>query len=251
LERASSGTAASVISNSRSGEGAIYQSIFYPAKTVDANTVQWIGQVHSLMVDAYGNMREDTNHNHQLDLDDDMFILFDGSTVNKFWDDNADGIFDESEMYNGSGDLNPDETGDLEDINYVWNSNDWLNELTDATEQRSPYLSSDKKRYIFTFVDADRDMAADSGEVMDFVARTTPTWSEMTDLSKFFAYMHTYDPFTPPIPATDSNFRPMVTRQAQRLVNYVRGEDQPFETVGTVILPASRTRQMKNIRNFI
>ncbi|MEJ2687990.1 MAG: hypothetical protein P8124_12485, partial [Gammaproteobacteria bacterium] len=64
LERASSGTAASVISNSRSGEGAIYQSIFYPAKTIDANTVQWIGQVHSLMVDAYGNMREDTNHNH-------------------------------------------------------------------------------------------------------------------------------------------------------------------------------------------
>lgn len=244
LERASSGTAASVISNSRSGEGAIYQSIFYPAKTVKANTVEWIGQVHSLMVDAYGNMREDTNLNDQLDLDKDMFILFDGSTVNKFWDDNADGRFDESEMNDSGGSLAPDETVDLEDLNYVWNSNDWLNELPDATEQRSPYLSKDPKRYIFTFVDADRDMVADSGEVMDFVAPTTPTWTDMTNLSKFFAYMHTYDPFNPPIPPTDGDFRAMVTRQAQRLVNFVRGEDQPFETVGSVILPASRSRKI-------
>ena len=243
LERASSGTAASVISNSRSGEGAIYQSIFYPAKTIKNNTVNWIGQVHSLMVDAYGNMREDTLHNAKLDLAEDMFIVFDGSTAYKFKDDNADGRFDYSERYNSSGVLSPDETGKLEDIIYTWNSNDWLNKLDDATDQRA-YNSSDKKRYIFTFVDADRDMVADSGEVMDFEATTTPTWADMTDLSKFYAYMYTYDPFTPPIPVTDSDFRPMVERQAQRLVNFIRGQDQAFEMVGSVILPSSRSRQI-------
>jgi type IV pilus assembly protein PilY1 len=79
---------------------------------------------------------------------------------------------------------------------------------------------------------------------MDFVAPSTPSWAEMTDTSKFFAYMHTYDPFNPPIPPTDADFRTVVTRQARRLVDFIRGEDQPFETVGSVILPASRNRKI-------
>jgi type IV pilus assembly protein PilY1 len=50
LKRASSGTAASVISNTRSGEGGVYQSIFYPyfndANCLNADTkeVSWVGQ---------------------------------------------------------------------------------------------------------------------------------------------------------------------------------------------------------------
>ena len=71
LNQASSGTAASVISNTRSGEGAVYQSIFYPTiteTTGNTNTVSWVGQVHSLLVDAYGNMREDTFANKKLDV---------------------------------------------------------------------------------------------------------------------------------------------------------------------------------------
>lgn len=71
LNRASSGTAASVISNTRSGGGALYQSIFFPEKTDttgNANTVSWVGQLHSLLVDAYGNMREDTYKNQRLDV---------------------------------------------------------------------------------------------------------------------------------------------------------------------------------------
>ena len=71
LNQASSGTAASVISNTRSGEGAVYQSIFYPTKTdstANANTVSWVGEVHSFLVDAQGNMREDTFANKKLDV---------------------------------------------------------------------------------------------------------------------------------------------------------------------------------------
>lgn len=70
LNQASSGTAASVISNTRSGEGSVYQSIFYPTKTdnsADANSVSWVGQVHSILVDSYGNMRDDTLPNKRLD----------------------------------------------------------------------------------------------------------------------------------------------------------------------------------------
>ncbi len=71
LAQASSGTAASVISNTRSGEGAVYQSIFYPTisdSTANTNTATWVGQVHSLLVDANGNMREDTFTNKKLDV---------------------------------------------------------------------------------------------------------------------------------------------------------------------------------------
>ena len=71
----SSGSAASVISASRSGEGALYQAIFWPDKDsgfVDANGetiyVEWTGEVHSFLVDDSGNLREDTCGNGKLDL---------------------------------------------------------------------------------------------------------------------------------------------------------------------------------------
>ena len=42
LERVSSGTAASIISGSRTGEGALYQALFYPKSSDDAdNTLNW------------------------------------------------------------------------------------------------------------------------------------------------------------------------------------------------------------------
>jgi type IV pilus assembly protein PilY1 len=64
LRRASSGTAASVISSSRSGEGAVYQSVFYPEyEDEGGKAVQWVGQVQSFLVDGYGNMRVDMYKN--------------------------------------------------------------------------------------------------------------------------------------------------------------------------------------------
>ena len=97
LSRASSGTAASVISNSRSGEGAVYQSIFYPTFESDVEELTWVGSVHSLFVDAYGNLREDTDGDHTLDLRVEV-------------DRNGDG-FDASDDLNGNGVL--DTTLDL------------------------------------------------------------------------------------------------------------------------------------------
>ena len=117
LTRASSGTAASVISNSRSGEGAVYQSIFYPElKLAGSDTLTWAGQVHSLFVDAYGNMREDTNGNLQLnihdeDLDGDGLV---SSSISEDFD--GDGVLDVGEDLNGNNRLdmsiNEDVDGD-------------------------------------------------------------------------------------------------------------------------------------------
>ncbi len=242
LARASSGTAASVISNSRTGEGALYQSIFYPATTVGGYTANWVGQVQSMLVDAYGNMREDTNGNQQLDLADDLFIVFTDDPdfpVKKYADADADGIFDEAEAASFV------EEGKIEDIKFLWTSSQWLNEISDTTvvQQRS-YTSTEAKRYIFTFVDKDGDMVADTGETTPFAATTSPSWTQVNDPDSFFAYIHPYTPYTPPIAATDPDFQDLVTRQVTRTVNFIRGQDQSFEYIGATLLPASRNRRI-------
>ena len=60
LNQTSSGTAASVLSSSTSGEGAIYQSYFYPTQFEAEREIKYAGYVQSLFVDTYGNFREDT-----------------------------------------------------------------------------------------------------------------------------------------------------------------------------------------------
>jgi Tfp pilus tip-associated adhesin PilY1 len=61
LSRASSGTAASILSASRSGQGALYQAMFYPSR-VDklGNAAEWTGQLNSFWVDQFGSLREET-----------------------------------------------------------------------------------------------------------------------------------------------------------------------------------------------
>jgi len=79
-QRASAGSAASVISSARGGEGAIYQAIFWPELTrEDANqddlSVAWAGDVHGMFLDNRGFMFEDTNGDRTLlpyeDIDGD------------------------------------------------------------------------------------------------------------------------------------------------------------------------------------
>jgi type IV pilus assembly protein PilY1 len=59
--RESSGSSASVLATTGEGEGAIYQAYFIPAKTVNSQELTWIGYIHGLFIDRWGNIREDTN----------------------------------------------------------------------------------------------------------------------------------------------------------------------------------------------
>ena len=113
---ATSGTAASVVSASRRGEGAIYQAVFFPTYTDDQGTeITWIGQLHAMFVDEYGNMREDTNGNATLDMTSDKIIqhFFDDTEgrTRARRDTDSDG--------NGEADGSP-ETIELSGIQYIW-----------------------------------------------------------------------------------------------------------------------------------
>jgi type IV pilus assembly protein PilY1 len=209
LERATAGTSASVLSASRSGEGATYQSIFYPKY----KNVSWVGDVHALLVDAYGQIREDTNTNLALDNATDKIIEFDAfnpGVLKKYTDTDGDGEFTQAEKSAQS----PAEEG-MDTIKYLWSAAEWLNSLNDALVlQNKSYTASDKARYIFTFIDADNDMAADSGEVIAFSS------SPNANLVAITPYLHLFEPFTSP----PGGF--VESTEATNQVDFIRGKDQ-------------------------
>lgn len=255
LRRTASGTAASVISQTRSGEGAVYQAVFYPEfKGPLGNTINWAGQIHALFVDSNGNMREDTLRNAKLDLKDDRIIVFDGSIVKKYHDSDGD-----EEIETGQ---TPEFSGSMADIHFVWSSSAWLNEMEDAEviSQRI-YTESSQNRYVFTFIDKDGDMVADDGEQQAFESTAVPTATDTADTSKIFPYLNIYPTFEdePSVHyngtsvsmntfrSSTAQFQDFVNRQSHRVVNYIRGMDQGEYVSGTTpsyTLPAFRSRQV-------
>ncbi len=244
LRRTASGTAASVISSSRSGEGAVYQSVFFPELSDQSGeSVNWIGQTHALFVDSHGNMREDTNGNGQLDLKTDKLIVFDvdadGSTfVKKFTDANGDEELQAGEASGGT-------VAALADTKFIWSSSSWLNEIADSNIllQRT-YNAVDTKRYIFTFID-DGDMVAESGETLDFLASQ----------ASILPYIHALPPFDATVvpaelgtPGTGNTlWQDFLSNQRQRVVKFIRGVDQGSFTSTTspsYSLPAMRSRKL-------
>lgn len=100
----SSGSGSAAVSSSRSGEGATIQAIFFP-KYPDQEQLTWIGDVNAMFVDAYGNLREDTNQNSQLDYKDDRvarMVSNDGKAqVELFIDTDGNGLLEMDEDLDG------------------------------------------------------------------------------------------------------------------------------------------------------
>ena len=105
LGRASAGSAASVISSSRSGEGAVYQAIFWPKvdRGLDKDPLSWIGDVHGLFIDDQGRMWDDYSINANSS---------EGNVKNALWseDRNGNGRLDvlDGEDIDGNGCLDGD-----------------------------------------------------------------------------------------------------------------------------------------------
>jgi len=76
LKKSASGTAASVLASSSTGEGAVYQAYFYPEDplSISGSTVRWTGYTTSLFIDSFGNFREDTNQDGRLVYGDDDIV---------------------------------------------------------------------------------------------------------------------------------------------------------------------------------
>ncbi|HID69335.1 MAG TPA: hypothetical protein EYP35_02480, partial [Desulfobacterales bacterium] len=106
IRTTSSGTASSVISSSRRGEGAAFQALFMPEyQDQSDNTVEWIGDLNAMFKDNYGNLREDTDGNAQLDFAVDRVarIFYSGgkAKVNLYIDTDGDGKLELNEDIDG------------------------------------------------------------------------------------------------------------------------------------------------------
>lgn len=171
--RSGSGGAASVIAASRSGEGAVFNAIFRPSVTSAGQEVTWIGDVHALMIDSSGNIRQDNGDGilgaSNVDQYIDMCSYDDGELkevriklstslatrpIRSQFSECAKAVFNK----------------DLFDLNYLWSGANWLSSLSDdeATAQRT-YTSTTLGRHIISGIDVDDNGLITKSEVVDFL----------------------------------------------------------------------------------
>jgi type IV pilus assembly protein PilY1 len=75
--KSSSGTAAAVVANNTEGQGTMIQAFFMPSfDTLGGKELTWMGYLRSLWVDQFGHLREDSNHNSQLEYDSDWIVEY-------------------------------------------------------------------------------------------------------------------------------------------------------------------------------
>lgn len=170
LQRVSSGTAAAVVSNNVSGEGALYQAYFEPKKQdANGNEATWFGTIQGLWLDSYGYLRQDdgdqTLEGYQTDKVVEMW--FDDAaerTRIKVWESSTDDTYT-SNGYNA---------GELSDLGTLWSAREqlYLSLLVDndIITQRNYTTSAENGRFIKTWLDDNHNGAIDANEYQDFTA---------------------------------------------------------------------------------
>ena len=206
-KRVSSGTGASILSTTGEGEGATLQAFFLPTKidTTSGIELNWLGFLHSILLDSEGNLREDTNLNQTLDMVSDYIVRMRyvtglGSLIDLYEDTNGNGIPDDNATLDDF--LQVTLGIPIEDVYYppyqtvntwkpLWNAGYQLWEKTAST------------RVIYTSIDG-------------------------TDIYNYNA--GSYDPADSFVDTNASSLRKYLRAttdaEAQNIINYIRGVDQ-------------------------
>ncbi len=206
-ERVSAGSAAAVVANANSGAGAIYQALYKPKQSDSTGKqVQWVGLVRALLVDEFGNFREDTDRDGAVTNADYIITLAYDSTVGKS-DVERYVTFDGGETGTHSGLA----ATDVDDVIALWDAKDQLAALSNVTTQRSYTSNASGGRYIISSIDANSDGKVDSTEVVAFDDQVFANASSASG-------------------ATANNFRLLGLESgtgdsAEDIVNFVRGQD--------------------------
>ncbi len=211
LSRTASGTAASVISNSQSGEGAVYQAVFFTeseAEPLTADTVKWYGNVHAMMIDSKGYMREDTNRNATLDMYSDRIVFFDSETG-------------KAELYDPPYDpatsTPAEQNVEIEDINFLWDAHSQLNSPSLNTTTQRTYASSPTpfQRYLFTdSINTGSSVSLSNVDSSNEMAFTPAFVNDSANDNYFFLNPK----------ETGFSEADMIT-EAQNIIRFVRGEE--------------------------
>lgn len=220
LKRAASGTSASVLASSSTGEGALYQSYFFPSQFEGLNEIKWSGFTQGLFVDSFGNIREDYSGpgctgppDGKLVLEHDCIIKlrFDSLTnevkVDRYQDLNGDGAADTAI---------PFQTVTLKDISPIWEAGGRLAYLDPGASCPSNQAGVTCRR-ILTWTDTNNDKRVDPSETIEFKADTT---ASQQALCPYLASRSVLD-CNSSIAANQSN----ALLEATNLIKFIRGED--------------------------
>lgn len=209
LDRTASGTSAAVVTNTGTGEGAIYQALYNPrygaANGVDA--VDWVGTLNALFIDSNGFIREDNAApKGQLTAADNIIDVFYNPVSQKT----------QVQRYAvGAGGSQGDAIGapvDVMDIKPIWSAGTELGKVSDYVTQRASYTDkANTGRYILTGIDRNGDgqigMNA-TDETFDFV----PSVFADNGVDQYYRLLG--------LKSTDAD-------EAENIVQYIRGEDIP------------------------
>jgi len=155
LTKVNSGSGVAVMTTGYKGGGSTVQSQFYPRKNFPTGeTVNWTGNTHSLWLDPYGWIREDTEKDASLHLQNDYVISME-------WEPSLQNvIITRLRDQNGTGDpsqFDTVETVAIEQLQPVWEAGTWL------------WNADAGDRNITAFVDANWNGLVEAGEMRDFV----------------------------------------------------------------------------------
>ena len=206
--RVSSGTAASVVASTGAGEGSVYQALYNPIYQISTDTgnpeVSWVGTLHSLFIDRYGNLREDVvvggESAGQLNINDPI--------VEIYYDDSIGKTMVQRYVVNGDGSkgVASGDAVEITQLDPIWSAREQLGALSNYTTNRLYTASAADGRYIFTGIDdpENRDGNITLAEAVAFDASTLVSGSNDNALLLDYG---------------DNS------EQLTNLVNYIRGDE--------------------------
>jgi len=176
LAKISSGTAAATVATSANGVGVTYQALYEAERTDNSgDRATWIGSMSGLWTDSFGLLREDGNHNGQLDdyvTDPVITFAYQASSQRTIA---TRYVSTDPAKYVPPAIGTPVE---LTDLNTIWNARSLLWDpglVTDTQRTYGSTFSDANGRYIFTWIDANGDGMVGADEVIPFVYDTTGT----------------------------------------------------------------------------
>lgn len=239
LERAASGTAASVLATNSSGEGNLIQAYYRPKistytshDSVSPMEMTWNGYLQSLWVDPCGNLREDSNGNKKLDLeggaDKIVEYWFDESSADtKMRYYTAHPQYTDPYNCSAGGGTAFDSDYDMDDIVPLFESGRLL-ALTDPKDRR-----------IFTYIDGNEDGVVDEPAYNGFDWAGEAISFDQASSALLAPYLGVAD-------GTTWNY--LGSSHAQRLdrlIRYIRGED--FFENGKPVLRNRSTNELTGL----
>ncbi|UPG88886.1 hypothetical protein L2Y96_15960 [Luteibacter aegosomaticola] len=168
LAKVASGTAAATVATSANGTGVTYQALYEGERTdTSGRRATWIGSLTGLWTDQHGLLREDGNHNGQLDdYNTDPVITYTyqtggGKTVANRFSSSSNDTF----IPSGSTIV------ELSDLNTLWNVRTQLFDPAMVAGTQRTYTTAETPangRYVFTWIDSNLNGKVDAGEVVPF-----------------------------------------------------------------------------------